>query len=140
MPLLSEHIFLGGGQGTFVFEFPNYDFAQRTKYGYGGELITKPHNLYLQTACQSGVLAMLFCVFAWGYYLVRAMRNNWREYRMSFASVGVMAGILGYLLMGGLNDSTIAVAPVFWLLLGLGVRQNYEARRKEASRQTEVED
>lgn len=139
MPLLPEHIFLGSGQGTFVFEFPNYDLAQRTKYGYGRILITKPHNLYLQTACQSGVFAMLLCVFAWGYYLIQAVRNNWREGLMSFASVGVMIGILGYLLMGFLNDSCIAVAPVFWLLLGLGVRQNYEARKKEASMQTEVE-
>ena len=139
LPLLRDHILLGSGQGTFVFEFPNDDFAQRAKYNYSTELITKPHNLYFQTACQSGVLAMLLCVFAWGYYLVQALRNNWRESRMSFASVGVMTGIFGYLLMGFLNDSTIAVAPVFWLLLGLGVRQNYEARKKEADSQAKGE-
>lgn len=33
----------------------------------------------------------------------------------------IAAGVLGYLLMGMTNDSSIGAAPVFWMLLGTGI-------------------
>ena len=133
LPLLKDRIFLGSGQDSFTLIYPNDDFAGKSKYGYYGQIITKPHNLYLQMACQDGVIAMLLCVFVWIFYLIQAARNQWKADNRPVASVGIMIGVLGYILMGFLNDSTIAVAPIFWLLLGLGIRQNYdmEKARKE---------
>ncbi|MGN0170884.1 MAG: O-antigen ligase family protein [Lachnospiraceae bacterium] len=129
LPLLKDRIFLGSGQDSFTVIYPNHDLAGKYKYGYSSQIITKPHNIYLQMACQDGVIAMLLCVFVWIYYLIRAFRNQWKADERPIASLGIMIGVLGYVLMGFLNDSTIAVAPIFWLLLGLGIRQNYEMER-----------
>ena len=35
-----------------------------------------------------------------------------------------MLGIIGYLISGISNDSTITVAPLFWALLGIGFAVN----------------
>ena len=126
MPLLKNDILLGSGQGSFVYEFPNDDYAENTKYGCYGQIITKPHNIFLQMATQSGVLGMLLCVFAWLFYIIFSVRNNFRGDRGVNASIGIMIGIMGYVLMGFLNDSSITVAPIFWMLLGIGMRQNCE--------------
>ncbi len=143
LPLLKDRIFLGSGQDSYTLVVPNDDFAGKSKNGYFGQILTKPHNIYLQMACQDGVLAMLLCAFVWLYYLIQAFRNQWKVKERPLASVGIMIGVLGYVLMGILNDSTIAVAPIFWLLLGLGIRQNYEmnkARKEQAEEVKEIKE
>ena len=43
-----------------------------------------------------------------------------------FAQVGVaiLAAVLGYAVAGLFNDSVVSVAPVFWVLLGIGISIN----------------
>ncbi|HHX61128.1 MAG TPA: hypothetical protein GX707_10515 [Epulopiscium sp.] len=36
-------------------------------------------------------------------------------------SIGIFAAICGYLIAGLFNDSVVSVAPVFWILWGLGI-------------------
>ncbi len=70
LPLLMDNIFLGTGPDTFLLAFPNDDFVALSNSGYGDELITKPHNMYLQTAVQTGVLSLIcFLVFYIWYFL-----------------------------------------------------------------------
>jgi hypothetical protein len=40
--------------------------------------------------------------------------------------VACFAGVLGYLGAALFNDSVVCVAPVFWAVLGLGIRMNVE--------------
>lgn len=40
---------------------------------------------------------------------------------MILPETGIFLGVCGYLLMGMLNDSSLAAAPVFWGLLGMGM-------------------
>ena len=42
-------------------------------------------------------------------------------------AVAIMVAVVGYLVTGIANDSTVAVAPLFWAMLGLGMAIN---RRK----------
>ena len=57
-----------------------------------------------------------------------------REYRTEQAmGISVMLGIVGYLAAGMFNDSVVSVAPVFWILLGVGAALNTINRRADRS-------
>ena len=45
-------------------------------------------------------------------------------------AAGICLGIVGYLLMGLLNDSVVAVAPLFWGMLGVGIALNRDCIKK----------
>ena len=68
IPLLKDNIIVGSGPDTFVLEFPNYDYVNSAYVGFLNQIVTKPHNLYLQMAVQTGcVSAIAFIVFCLMY-------------------------------------------------------------------------
>ena len=127
LPLLKNHILLGSGADTFSIVFPHNDYMGRLKAGYGFTIITKPHSLYLQIGVQHGLLALLcflavctiYLVQSFKLYFKRSLKNN-----RYFLGIGIMLGIIGYLVSGITNDSTVALAPVFWIILGTGFAVN----------------
>jgi hypothetical protein len=44
----------------------------------------------------------------------------------SRAGVSIFIGTIAYMIAGITNDSTITVAPVFWVLIGIGIAVNYK--------------
>ena len=44
-----------------------------------------------------------------------------------------MIAVIGYLISGIINDSTITVAPIYWCLMGIGLAINHlvKCKRKE---------
>lgn len=116
IPLIKKHIFLGSGQDSFAVVFPNNDYLGKAAWGYKDMLITKPHCMYMQTAVQSGAVSLTVLCVWWLCFLIRAVKGR------SVLSKAFAAGILGYLLMGTVHDSNVGTAPVFWMLLGMGIR------------------
>ncbi len=119
--------------------FPHNDLPGRINAGYYTALVTKPHNLYLQIGVQHGVLALLcFLAVCLMYIAQSAMlyfksdfsdRNHW-------FGAGIMLGVIGYLIAGISNDSCVTIAPIFWVLLGIGFavnRINREAAKEKAT-------
>lgn len=102
--------------------FPQNDYVGRVnaaKVMYE-QVITKPHDLYLQTALQTGVLSLLCLLGFLGSSLKKLLKKEsgiWKT--LTFC-------IAGYLIMGLVNDSMIVTAPVFWVLLGTGAGVDYE--------------
>lgn len=43
---------------------------------------------------------------------------------MHFSGLGIFLGIFSYMIAGFANDSMIVLSPVFWILLGIGVKIN----------------
>ena len=87
------------------------------------ELTTKAHNMYLQTAVQTGVLSLICLLTFWIRYFVLFVQNirKGENKELLLIRCGIALGVLGFLLMGMLNDSTLAVSPVFWCILGMGI-------------------
>lgn len=134
-PLLPKHILLGCGQDNFIYEFPNNDYVGKQNYGFQTQLITKPHNMYLQIWVQDGLLALLGLLVLVGAYFLDVFRTYFfRERKGYLAGMGICTflGIVGYMAAGMANDSTLTVAPVFWGLLGLGFALNRNWRLKNA--------
>lgn len=131
IPLLSDNLILGSGADTFVFEFPQYDYVAMTNYGFGDTLITKPHSLYLQIGVQTGVVSLICFIVFYGIYFVQSLLLYLRKRELnSIDSLGiaVLVSTLSYMVSGISNDSSITVAPIFWLLMGVGLAVNRIAK------------
>lgn len=126
-PLLKDHMFLGSGPNTFVYEFPNDDYIGMKNVGYDGSVVTKPHNMFMQIWVQTGFLSLLAFLTLYAVYFAGSMKLYVRKrgYRRGgLLGIGILLGTFGYLVTGLANDSTVAVAPVYWCLLGAGMAVN----------------
>jgi len=129
LPLLKNCLLIGYGADTFVYNFPQNDYlAKYYSYTEGFNItVDKPHNLYLQIFYSNGLVAFLIFLGICGIYLVDCVRLYAlkREYRSErIFGVSVMLAVVGYLAAGFFNDSVVSVAPVFWILLGVGYALN----------------
>jgi F0F1-type ATP synthase assembly protein I len=52
---------------------------------------------------------------------------------MTFAGAAIFLAICGYLVTNFFNDSVVGIAPIFWVLLGLGFICNKMVRKQNAS-------
>lgn len=131
LPVLKKHILLGSGADTFVMAFPQQDYVNLYNYGYDNSLMTKPHNLYLQVGVQTGVLSLIAFLVFYAMYFVSSIKLYIKgKFKSYYSQVGVaiLVASVGYMILGLANDSSITVAPVFWVLLGLGVTVNHLAK------------
>ena len=131
LPLLPGAVWLGYGPDTFAAVFPQHDFEGKFQtYGTTNVVVDKPHSMWLQMAVNTGIasVVLLVVLFAW-YCGASARRFFWHRPTDLTQAIGVacFAGVAGYLAAGFFNDSVVSVAPVFWVLLGLGVRANGDA-------------
>jgi len=128
LPLLKDTIFIGKGPDTFALYFPQYDFLNKLKlYQTGSIFVDKAHNMYLQTALNTGVLSLLAMLALFVMYVISSIKVYWKSDFSSFlhaAGLACFTAFCGYAAAGLFNDSTIAVAPVFWVLMGLGLGIN----------------
>lgn len=129
IPLLKKSLIIGSGADTYALVFPQDDIIGRAKTGFNPTVIVdKPHNMYLQTAINTGVISLIALLLIYGYYIVDSFKIyfNKDEYNtyLEMAGISIFFAIMSYLFLGLSNDSVISVAPVFWVLLGMGYSIN----------------
>lgn len=132
LPLLKKYIILGSGADTYVMAFPQQDYVGLYNYGYGDNLVDKPHNMYLQIGVQTGVLSLIAFLVFYAMYFISSIRLYIKcKFSSYYAQVGVaiLVATVAYMVLGIANDSTLTVAPVFWVLLGLGIASNRLAKQ-----------
>lgn len=129
LPLLKDCIFKGKGPDTFMLYFPQNDLlAKYYAYDNPNTLVDKPHNLYLGIALGNGITALIAFILIMLIYVVDSLRLYAlkTEYEESqIFGIATCLGVIGYLAAGMFNDSIISVAPVFWIVLGVGFALNY---------------
>ncbi|MGN0686922.1 MAG: undecaprenyl-phosphate glucose phosphotransferase [Oscillospiraceae bacterium] len=138
IPLLKNCMLTGYGPDTFAYVFPQNDYlAKYYAYDEGFYLtVDKPHNLYLQIFFSNGLIALIAFVAICALYLIDSLRlyalkDKYRPEQ--FYGISVMLGIVGYLAAVMFNDSVVSVAPVFWIMLGIGTALNAINRRTDKS-------
>ncbi len=137
LPLLKNSIWIGYGPDTFTYFFPQNDIVGKLNYGAIWIIIGKPHNWYLQTALGSGILSLLLILSILMFYMVKATKfllkadKSGLLYEGEFIHkhsntkiicCGILLSVTGYCITGLFNDSVVAVSPIFWMLLGFGLR------------------
>ena len=85
-------------------------------YDFENVLISRAHSLYLQIGIQSGGIALVAYLIFFAALLVRLYQK-----RDDLLAAALFASILGYLLMGLTNDSSVTTTPIFFLLTALGL-------------------
>lgn len=135
IPLLKKHILVGSGPDTFLFEFPQNDYLMMKKRGYGNAIMTKPHSMYLQIAVQTGVLSLLAFIVFYVWYAIQSVRLYFfRPLKTQAEGFGVatLIGSIGYMISGISNDSMVVTAPIFWVMLGVGIAANALVKKLRA--------
>ncbi|MGL4362365.1 MAG: O-antigen ligase family protein [Cellulosilyticaceae bacterium] len=135
LPLIKNNLIIGKGPDSFIAQFPQNDILGLW-YAYGTPYMTvdKPHNMYLQIAINEGVIALIgFFVLVIGYIIQSIKLYAWRIEYNEAQSVGTafFVGVVGYLGSGLFNDSVVSVAPIFWVMLGMGMSINYMVKVSE---------
>lgn len=127
LPLMKDTVFLGKGADNFTYAFPNDDYVGKVNCGYGPMVVTKPHNMYMQIWVQDGMPACLAFILLYFGFAVCTFRRCFVKGKLSYMQklqIAILCGTTGYMIAGLANDSTICVAPIFWILLGLGYAVN----------------
>ncbi|NLK72555.1 MAG: O-antigen ligase family protein, partial [Clostridiales bacterium] len=125
LPLIKNHIFLGSGADTYVFEFPQNDYAGKYNAGWPiYNIVDKPHNMYIGVAVNTGLISLIALLVLFGAYIIWSIKIYWRnqfEDFISITGVGIFIGICGFLTAALVNDSSVSVMPLFYGLLGTGI-------------------
>ncbi|PHV70146.1 hypothetical protein CS063_11760 [Sporanaerobium hydrogeniformans] len=134
LPLLKETWLIGKGPDTYAMVFPQNDYWG--KYYALSDIYTvvdKPHNLYLQIAVNQGIIALLSFLVMVLVYIVDSFKlyGLKKHYGVDeLIGLGMLLSVIGYLAAGIFNDSSVSVAPLFWVLLGIGIASNYRVAKK----------
>ncbi len=128
IPLLKHYIFIGAGANYYTFAFPQQDYLGLVNAGFDNQLLTKPHSLFLQIGVQSGTLALIAFLIFFITYIIWCIKLYWNSTFQDIytrTGIAVFLAVLGFLISGISNDSSIAVSPIFWVLIGIGIAINY---------------
>jgi hypothetical protein len=130
IPMLKDTLITGYGPDNYPMVFPQDDYVGRFNVGDEGmlnTLVDKPHNMYLQTAVNTGVISLLALLAVWAIYLFDSFKIYMKGKMESFAEymgAATFLSIIAYLVAGLFNDNIVPVAPLFWILLGTGIGIN----------------
>ncbi|MCI9021597.1 MAG: hypothetical protein HFH32_12830 [Eubacterium sp.] len=135
IPLLKNCLIFGTGADTYTVVYPQDDYVDKT-YDYStSSMDVKPHCLYLQIAVQSGIPALLAVLVFYIWYFVTGVRLYAKaSYQdgMEIIGAGLLLATFTYMVISFLNDSTVTVAPIFWIMMGLGIAVNEILKKKGA--------
>ncbi|MDO4301508.1 MAG: O-antigen ligase family protein [Clostridia bacterium] len=127
LPLLKHNIIIGSGVDTYVFEFPQNDVRSKLNFlGNPYVIIDKPHNMFLQIGINTGVISLIVMIVMFVLYIVQTIKRvfNDKSQCMNAIRLGILAGVIAYIMASMTTDSVVSVAPVFWTLLGTGFGAN----------------
>lgn len=129
LPLLKNKIFLGSGPDSFVLEFPQQDVVGKIRnFGDPNIVVDKAHNLFLQTALSTSIVSLIAMLFIFSTYIITTFKilvtKKIDDKNLFGLELATMISICGYLITSISTDSVVAVAPVFWAMLGLGFATN----------------
>jgi len=121
IPLLKKYLFVGSGADTYMLVFPQNDYAGKYSAGTNKSVVNdKAHNLYLGMAvCTGGISCIAFIAF-----IIMFIMSVIRSQKRDPLSVAIAAGIIGFLLAGLFNDSSVCIMPMFYGFLGIGIALN----------------
>lgn len=128
IPLLKSYVIYGSGPDNFPMAFPQDDLLVKSNVFYDpSTVVDKPHNLYLQIITNTGIISLLSFISLLGIYIIDSFKLYFKTNYDSFEKyigVSYLLSAIGYLSAAIFNDSVISVAPIFWILFGMGISIN----------------
>ncbi len=126
--MLPDVALKGYGPDSYCIAFPQDDFLAKLNVGWNAIMVVdKPHNMFLQIAINTGIPSLLALLTLWLIYIIRGFKLYFNtdfdsiEKQVGFAC---LVAVIGYLVAGIFNDQIVSVAPLFWIVLGMGISIN----------------
>lgn len=127
IPLLKDYFFIGSGPDNYPMAYPQNDVAGKLNYMGIYTIVDKPHNMYIQTGVNTGVLSLIALIALFIIYLIQSLKLYIKRFEYNYLNMigsGIFLGIVAYLATGLFNDQRVSVAPLFYVMLGLGFAIN----------------
>lgn len=127
IPMLKDCIFFGSGADTYTVTYPQDDYVDKVYDGTTTAIDQKPHCFYLQVATQSGIPALLAVLAFYIWYFIsgfKIYRKASYQDGLEIMGAGFYLAAFTYMVISFLNDSTVAVAPIYWIMMGMGISIN----------------
>lgn len=131
IPLIKNTLIIGHGPDTFAMTFPQHDLAGKINgLDTATVIVDKPHNWYLQLAINTGVISLIAVLVMLGWYWIGSIKKWYKDKGDLDHLIGVAAlgSVTGYCITAFFNDSNVSVAPVFWIVLGIGIAFMYKKK------------
>ena len=80
------------------------------------------------------MLSLIAFLAFFGWYILRSLKLYWNADYSGYLpklGLGVLASVISYLILGITNDSCVAVAPIFFVLTGMGMGINYRLKKEQ---------
>lgn len=133
IPMMKDTAILGHGADTYCLFFPHKDYVGKLNSASFAEnlniVVDKPHNMYMGAWVGTGGVSVVALLVMFAIYIVQSFKLYFRNRFdnkdfTTYAGVGIFLGIVGFLMAGLVDDSTVSVMPMFYTLLGTGIATN----------------
>ena len=124
IPMLKDNIFVGQGPDMYPIAFNQNDFVAKANGMMINTIVDKPHNMYIQIGINTGVLSLIALLSVFVIYMVMSFKLYWKSHfnqPWQILGAGVFISVVSYLVAGIFNDQKTSIAPMFYILLGLGL-------------------
>lgn len=128
IPLLKDYIFIGSGPDNFPIAYPQFDVAGKLNYMGIYTIVDKPHNMYLQIGINTGLMSLLSLLSLFIIYFIQSVKlflKKFEHHYLNMMGIACFLGVTAYLFAGIFNDQKVSVAPLFYIMLGLGFTINH---------------
>ena len=106
--------------------YPVAGFTRFLSVTSGGA--SKKGNSCGMLACLALIALYVMLVIATWKNCMNAEKKTW----LHKTAMAIFCGASGYMVVGLANDSSVCVAPLFWILMGLGFAVNHMIKRSKA--------
>lgn len=134
IPMVKDYLLIGAGPDMYTLVYPQDDFAGKLNFiGIKG-IVSKPHNMYLQTSINTGFISLIALLTLFTMYIIDSFKlyyNRTFNTLSDYLGAGMLASVVAYLVSGVFNDQVIMVAPLFYVMLGLGIAVNRMIKKAE---------
>lgn len=126
LELIKARPFLGYGQDTLAYYFPQNDINMIAGMGSYDNVITKPHNMYMSIAYGTGVPALLALLALFLLHFYHTGRRLWLAERSENLALpaALFLFFCAFTIQWLVNDSIIGSSAIFWTLMGIGASLN----------------
>ena len=135
IPLMKDTLLVGNGPDTYAIVFPQKDYVGKMNaYDNESIVVDKPHNMFIQIGVNTGVVSLIALLSVFLMYFIDSMKLYWKRDVKTFLDhmgIGCVIAMVSYLGAGFFNDQIISVAPLFYVVVGLGIAIN-ELVKKQA--------
>lgn len=134
LDIISKHPWLGVGPDSLGSEV-RLNYMDRDDYLFGDLFIDKAHNEYLQIAATTGIPSLIIYVIFLFTILISLLLKYIKYVKSgkildtkTMEIVAITGSVVAYMIQAMGNISIFYVAPMFWIVLGIGA--NISSKKK----------